>query len=101
MPSTLTASRRLDALVQSLVLVQERVAQAPARTDAELGKHLSQVILGRAGTDEELRPNFWVGMSLGGQPRDERFLSSEHVAGFEAAFADGLARRLQLASCAL
>ena len=77
--------------------VGECVAETSAGADAELGEHLVQVVLGRAGADEKLRADLGVGAALGGEPGDPRLLGGEYLAGFDRALADRLAGGQQLA----
>ncbi|HKF30753.1 MAG TPA: hypothetical protein VKB37_00105 [Jatrophihabitantaceae bacterium] len=49
-----------------------------------------------AAADEQADRDFGVGQSVADQPDDLRFLRGEMTAGFDGAFADGLACRAEL-----
>ena len=60
-----------------------------------------QVVLDGARTDEQTGADLDVCESVAGQPRDLRLLGGQGAAGFDAAFADGLAGGQELASGAV
>src|SRR5215207_10667099 len=63
------------------------VAQGSARADAELGEHLLQVPLDRAGAEEELGADLRVRPTVAREPGDVLLLGSELVARVVAALA--------------
>ena len=80
---------------------RQRLAQVPARGDAELPEHLPQVPFDGAGADEQLGGDLRVGPSVTGQPGDVLLLGGELVERVGLALADLLAGGEQLAACAL
>src|SRR4051794_19293583 len=87
------ASRRRRLLVAA----RQRVVQALARADAELGEHLAQVPLDRPRADEQLGADLRVGAPVPGQAGDLLLLGRKLVARVVAAPAHLLAGREQLA----
>ena len=57
------------------------VAELAARGDAELGEDLAQVVLDRAGADEQPGADLRVGQPLAGQPGDLGLLGGQLIAG--------------------
>src|SRR6478752_2049194 len=70
---------------------RERVAQCPARRDAELGEHLLEVPLDGARAEEELGADLRVRPPLAREEGDVLLLGRELVAGVLAALAHLLA----------
>ena len=62
-------------------------AKLPERADAELGEHLAQMPLDRAGAEEQLRPDLGVRQAIPGQPGDLLLLPGEFLARLGAALA--------------
>jgi hypothetical protein len=60
-------------------------AKLPARADVELGEHVAQMPLDRAGAEEQLRPDLGVGQAVPGEPGDLLLLGRDLVAA-EGAF---------------
>ena len=89
-----------------LVLVRRdgvRVAgQGPvelaAGADAELGEDLAQVVLHRAGADEQPGGDLRIGQAVPGQPGDLGLLGGQLAAGRHGALAGGLPGSRQLAA---
>src|SRR5215218_4738807 len=75
---------------------RERAGELPARLDAELGEHLAQVPLHRAGAEEELRADLRVRQPVAGEVRDLALLGGQVVARGGGALAHLLARGQQL-----
>ena len=55
---------------------RQDMIELTARADAELGEHLAEVVLDRAGTDEQPRADTGVRQAVTGQPRNLRLLGS-------------------------
>src|SRR5262249_19154781 len=72
-----TARRLLDGVE----VARRNAAELVARADVELGEDLAQVVLHRAGADEQLCADLRVGQTLFGEPSDVCFLGREHGAG--------------------
>ena len=79
----------------------QRPAEFPARGDAQLDEHLTQVPLDRPRADEQLGTDFRIGIAGPGEPGDLGLLGSELVGRLEAALAHVLAGRQQLAAGSL
>src|SRR5215218_9753443 len=75
---------------------RERVAQGPARADAEFGEHLLEVPFDRARAEEELGADLRVGPPVAREPGDVLLLRGELVARVVAALAHLLAGGQQL-----
>src|SRR5262249_40600524 len=67
---------------------QEAVDVA-AGADAELGEDLAQMVLDRAGTDEQPGADLRVGQPLAGQPRDLGLLRGQRLTGLAGPRAGG------------
>jgi hypothetical protein len=72
------------------------MGEPDAAGDAELAEHLVQVVLHRAGADEQPGGDLPVGHALGGQPGDLRLLRGQRVHGPHGALAGVLAGGAQL-----
>src|SRR3954454_4769924 len=70
--------------------VAQRRAELLARSDVELREHLAQVVLDRAGADEQLRADLGVRAPVDGEPGHLGLLCRELVARVVRAPADGL-----------
>ena len=74
------------------------MAELAARGDAELSEDLAQVVLDRAGADEQPGADLRVGQPLAGQPGDLGLLAGQLlIASGGGALAGGLASGPQLA----
>jgi hypothetical protein len=71
------------------------------RGDVKLQEDLAQVVLHRAGADEQLGADLGVGKTISGQPSDMCLLWCEHAARVVGAPARGLARGQELVTGAL
>src|SRR3954468_730603 len=60
-------------------LADRNAAELVARGDVELQEDLAQVVLHRAGADEQLRADLRVGETIPGEPSDLRLLGCEDV----------------------
>src|SRR5690606_41093704 len=76
----------------------QRPAQLATRADPQLREHLAQVVLDRAGADEELTADLRDRVAVRGQRGDLRLLRGEQVPGVDAPGAGGAAGRDQLSS---
>src|SRR5687767_10059726 len=76
-------------------------AELVARCDVELQEDLAQVVLNRAGADEQLCADLRVGETISRQPGDVCLLGCEHGARFVGAFPRGLTRGQQLVTGAV
>jgi len=72
-----------------------------SRDDLELGEHLSQVVVDRAGAEEQLGSDVGVGEPVGGEAGDVEFLGCELVSRGGVAFAGAFAAGAQLAARAV
>src|SRR5580700_4173977 len=69
-----------------------------AGADVELGEDLGEVVLDRAGTDEQPGTDLRIGQAVPGQPGDLRLLGSQLAGSLHGALAGGLAGGRQLAA---
>src|SRR4029453_6518994 len=67
------------------------LVQLGAGADGELGEHLAQVVLDRAGADEQPSADLLVGEAVIGEPGDLQLLRGELAARLDRAFSDRLA----------
>src|SRR4051795_13604150 len=93
----LVASRRLAGVE----VAGRNAAELVARGDVELQEDLAQVVLHRAGADEQLRADLGIGETLSRQPRDVRLLGCEHLARVVGALSHRLTRGQELVPRAL
>src|ERR671934_1560608 len=77
-------------------LAGRNAAELIARADVELQEDLAQVVLHRAGADEELRADLGVGETVSGESSDVCLLGCEHAAGVVGALPRGLTRGEEL-----
>src|ERR1700730_14465752 len=85
--------RRLQRPDGGRVAGQDAV-ELVAGADAELHEDLAQVVLDRAGADEQPGADLRVREAVAGQPRDPGLLGGQLTGGLDGALAGGLARRL-------
>src|SRR4051812_36991161 len=83
---------------QRRLVVRQRASQLTPRADVELREDFAQVVLNRAGADEQLRADLGIGAAVGGQPRDLRLLGGEVVARLGGPAGHGLAGGQQFAT---
>src|SRR5262245_59482217 len=103
----LRASRRWGAseplVVRSLALEPSAGpgdgAQLPARGDAELDEHLSQMPFDGVRADEQLRPDLLIGQAFAGEARDLSLLRRQLATGTDRLLAYLLTRRGELSPC--
>src|SRR5262249_23226199 len=69
--------------------------------DVELEEDLAQVVLHRAGADEQLRPDLGVGEPIPGESCDMCLLGREHAARVVGAAPHGLTGGLELVTSAV
>src|SRR3954465_12683889 len=79
----------------------ERAGELVARGDVELAVDLVEVVLDRAGADEQPGADLRIRQAVAGEPRDLRLSCGELVQRFDAALASGLPAGPQLPRGAL
>src|SRR4051794_25760760 len=69
--------RRADS--GGVEVARRNAAELVAGGDVQLQEDLAQVVLNRAGADEQLCADLWVGETVSGQSSDVRLLGREHA----------------------
>src|ERR1700733_6932745 len=78
-------------------VARQGAVELAAGGNAELGEDLAEVVLDRAGAEEQPGADLRVRQAVAGQPRDHRLLRGQLAAGLDRALAGGLAGSGQLA----